>query len=91
MTEESAEGEGARGDEPGYVPTPEDLRLQEVYEDWVHGNPRTHMDGGVTEDGLWQGWWRDLVVIPPRRYKETSRKVGRHFVNTLVGELRLLP
>ena len=52
VTEESAEGEGARGDEPGYAPTPEDLRLQEFYEDWVHGNPGTHLDGGVAEDGM---------------------------------------
>ena len=65
-TEESAEGEGARGDVPGYVPTPEDLRLQEVYGDWVHGNPGTHLDGGVAEDGLWQGWWRDLAVMLSR-------------------------
>ena len=33
------------------VPTPEDLRLREVYGDWVHGNPGTHLDGGVSEDG----------------------------------------
>ena len=52
VTEESAEGEGARGDVPGYVPTPEDLRLREVYRDWVHGNPGTHLDGGVAEDGM---------------------------------------
>ena len=65
-TEESAEGEGARGDVLGYVPTPEDLRLREIYGDWVHGNPGTHLDGGVAEDGLWQGWWSDLAVMPPR-------------------------
>ena len=44
------------GDEPGYNPTPEDLRLQEVYKDWVHGNPYTHLDSGITDDGKWQGW-----------------------------------
>ena len=27
------EGEGGSGDMPGYVPTPEDLRLREVYGD----------------------------------------------------------
>ena len=64
-TEETAEGEGERGDVPGYVPTPEDLRLREVYGDWVHGNPGTHLDVGVKEDGLWKGWWRDLAVMPP--------------------------
>ena len=30
-TEKTAEGEGEREDVPGYVPTPEDLRLREVY------------------------------------------------------------
>ena len=73
---------------PGYVLTPEDLRLREVYVDWVHGNPGTHLDGGVAEDGAWQGWWRDLAVVPSRRYEAPSGKVGRRFVNALVGELR---
>ena len=36
---------------PGYVPTPEELRLQEIYRDWVHGNPGTHLDGRIAEDG----------------------------------------
>ena len=62
-TEESSEEEGARGDVPRYVPNPEDLRLREVYGDWVHGNPGTHLDSGVAEDGLWQVWWRDLAVM----------------------------
>ena len=47
------EGEGARGDVPGYVPTQEDLRLWEVYGDWVHRNPGTHLDGGVADDSAW--------------------------------------
>ena len=51
---------------PGYVPTQEDLRLQEVYGDWVHGNPGTHLDGGVAEDGLWQGWCHDLAIMKSR-------------------------
>ena len=73
---------------PGYVPTQEDLRLREVYEDWVHGNPGTHLDGGVKEDGLWQGWWRDLAVMPPRRYEAPIGTGGRRFVNALAEELR---
>ena len=44
------EAEGASTDVPGYVLTPEDLRLREVYGVWVHGNPGTHLDGGVTDD-----------------------------------------
>ena len=47
-----------------------------------------HLDGGVKEDGLWQGWWRDLEVMPPCRYEVPSGKVGRRFVNALAEELR---
>ena len=53
------DGEGEKGDVPGYTPTPEDLRLWEVYGDWVHQNPGTHLDGGISEDGRWQAWWHD--------------------------------
>ena len=82
------EEEGERGDVPGYIPTPEDLRLREVYVYWVHGNPGTHLDGGIAKDGKWQGWWRELAVTPERRYKAPSGKVGRRFVNVLVREMR---
>ena len=44
------DGEGTAGDVPGYNPTPEDLRLREVYGDWVHENPGTHLDGGVRDN-----------------------------------------
>ena len=44
------EGEGGSSDVPGYVPTPEDLRLREVYGDWVHENLGTHLEGGVAND-----------------------------------------
>ena len=44
------EGEGTAGDMPGYNPTPEDLCLREVYGDWVHDNPGTHLGGGVCND-----------------------------------------
>ena len=56
--------EGKRGDLPGYIPTPEDLQLQEVYGDWVHANPGTDLHGGIEDNYTWQGWWRDLTVIP---------------------------
>ena len=46
--------EGTAGDVTGYQPTPEDLRLREVYGDWVHANLGTHLDGGVRDDLAWQ-------------------------------------
>ena len=73
---------------PRYVPNPEDLHLWEVYREWVHGNPSTHLDGRNAEDGTWQGRWRDLAVTPAQRYKAPSGKVGRRFFNVLVRELR---
>ena len=52
-TQEKSDEEGERGDEPRYKPTPEDLRLQEVYRVWVHGNLGTHLDGGIKDDEKW--------------------------------------
>ena len=82
------EGEGKKGDEPGYNLTPEDLRLREVYVEWVHANPGTHLDGGISDDAKWQAWWRDLVVMPSRRYDAPSGKVGRRFVGMLGAEMQ---
>ena len=70
------DGEGTTGNVPGYQPTPEDLRLREIYGDWVHANPSTHLDGGVRDDSVWQAWWRDLAVMPSRRYDAPIGKVG---------------
>ena len=82
------EGEGTAGDLPGYTPTPEDLRLQEVYGDWVHANPGTHLDKGVHNNLVWKAWWRDLAVMPSRRYDVPSGRVGRRFVGMLGEELK---
>ena len=40
------------------------------------------------DDGKWQGWWRDLTVMPLRCYKAPCGKVGVRYVNALVKELR---
>ena len=44
------DGEEKRGDLPSYTQTTEDLRLKEVYRDWVHNNPGTHLNGGIRDD-----------------------------------------
>ena len=82
------EGEGTAGDKPGYNPTPEDLRLQEVYGEWIPANPGKHLNGGIRDDSAWQAWWRDLAVIPSRRYDAPSGRVGRRFVGTLGEDLK---
>ena len=45
-----------QGDDQGYTPTPEDLRLPEVYGDWVHANPGTQLDGGIGGIGDNAAW-----------------------------------
>ena len=82
------EGEGGSGDVPRYVPTPEELRLREVSGDWVHGNPGTHLNGGVTNNLAWQAWWHELAVMPSRHYDAPSGKVGRRFVGMLGAEIQ---
>ena len=47
------DSKGTAGDVPGYKPSPEDLRLREVYGDWVHANPGTHLDEGVRDNLAW--------------------------------------
>ena len=73
---------------PGYTPTPEDLCLREVYGYWVHANPDTHLNGGIGDNETWQGWWRDLAVMTLRRYDAPSGKVGRCFVEALMGDMQ---
>ena len=66
-----------------YVPS-----LREVYGDWVHANPGTHLDGGIRDDLALQAWWRDLAVMPSMRYDAPSGRVGRRFVGTLGADLK---
>ena len=73
---------------PGYQPTPEDQHLREVYGDWVHANPGTHLDSGVKDNSAWQACWSDLAVMPSRRYGAPSGKVGQRFLGTLWVEMQ---
>ena len=61
---------------PGYTPTTEDLRIKEVYGEWVHGKPDTHLHGSIGFYGACQGWLHDLAVMPSRRYYAPSGKDG---------------
>ena len=40
------------------------------------------------DDLAWQAWWRDLAVMPSRRYDAPSGRVGRRFIRTLGRELK---
>ena len=56
------EGEGKDGYIPGYTSTPEDIRLLEVYGDWVHNNYCGHvyLEAGTRRAGV-----EELAMILP--------------------------
>ena len=75
------------GDTPGHVPTEVDLKLKEVYGDYLHQNDGTHLDGGIQDDAVWQERWKKLVGLPAQRYQAPGGAVGRRFVRNLTQEL----
>ena len=54
----------------------------------MHANPGTHLDGGIRDNSAWQAWWRDLAVMPSRRYDAPGGRVGCRFVGTLGVEFK---
>ena len=77
-----------RGDLPGYIPTPENIYLHNVYGEWVCTNYGGHLSGGITDNTTCQARWRDLAVMSARRYKNLGGNVGRHFVWVLSDKLQ---
>ena len=75
------------GDLPGYVPNEVDLKLKEVYGDYLHQNDGTHLDGGIQDDAVWQERWKKLVGLPAQRYQAPGGAVGRRFLRILTQEL----
>ena len=49
-----------------------------VYQDWVHQNNGTHLDGGITEGGKWQYRRRKLFCFQNQRYDVPSSYVGKN-------------
>jgi hypothetical protein len=75
------------GDLPGAVISEADLKLLDVYGDYIHQNDGTQLDGGVKDDGAWQERWQKLIALPSQGYDVPSGAVGKRFVNILVLEL----
>ena len=78
---------GAVGGLPGYVPTGEDQRIQEVYRYWVNSNDGAHISEGIQDYKEWKTRWKTLAVISMRRYDAPSGRVGRRFIHALAAEL----
>jgi hypothetical protein len=59
--------------------------LEGVYGDHVHHTlARQHMDGGITDDMMWQGYHNFLVPNPSDTSSFPSGASGRHFISGLV-------
>lgn len=75
------------GDLPGATISEADLKLLEVYGDYIHQNDGSQLDGGIEDDLVWQARWRQLIALPSQRYDAPSGAVGRRFIRILTEEL----
>ena len=78
--------EGA--DLPGYTATQADQLIKSVYGDHIHQNDATHLDGGISDDSLWQSYWRQLVGLPLKQYRVPNNSTGRAFIRQYADELK---
>jgi hypothetical protein len=75
-------------DRPGYVLTPADILLDNVFGDHVHANDGTHLSGGVNDDTTWQKYWKSLVAFSPARYDAPKGRTGKRFISMLADEFQ---
>ena len=78
--------EGGWWDTPGLprntVP-PTDLKIHEVYREYVHQKTGTHHTGGITDDAVWKDRWRRLVNLTKLRYDYRRGAVSKDFVTIM--------
>ena len=78
----------AGADLPSYNVTAADRLLDSAYGDHVHDNDGTHLQGGFSDDALWQRRWRRMAQIATTRYQAPAGRVGRRFLTVLTSEFR---
>ena len=71
---------------PGVRLMDSDGGMFSVYQDWVHQNTGTHLDGGINKYGKWQAR-RKKLCLPTQHYDLPSGRVGNCFVSTLTSEI----
>ena len=49
-------------DHPEFTPERAHLLLRGVYGDFQYHNDRSHLDGGIADDAVWQRRWRRLAA-----------------------------
>ena len=72
-----------KGDLPGYIVSPENRKLDEVYGDHIHENIGTHLTGGISTDKQWQRYLKRLLPLPPSHYHVPRGELSTQFITTL--------
>ena len=62
-------------------------RIFKVYEDTIHQNYGTPLNGGIKLEDVWQDWLMKLASKQSRRYLTPKGMVGKRFVDLLSFEL----
>jgi hypothetical protein len=68
--------------------TDADRKMEQVYGDYIHQNPGTHLNGEIANDAIWQECWRQLISFPSHAYDVPSGAVGKRFVEKVTEELK---
>ena len=73
-------------DLPDFTPECAHLLLQEFYGDFPHHNNGSHLDGGDTDNTIWQRRWRRLAAKLASWYAMPTGAVGCRFTAILAVE-----
>ncbi len=63
-------------------------QLIAVFGDSIHCNDGRHLDGGIADNGIWQGRYDHVVSHPHLMYNPPKGGVGQRAITTLAREFR---
>jgi hypothetical protein len=67
---------------------PWDNKLMAVFGNSIHCNNGHHLDGGIADNGIWQGRYNRVVSHPHLMYNPPKGNIGQRVVATLAREFR---
>ena len=73
---------------PNFTPKSAHILLRGVYGGYPHHNDGSHMDGGITDNAIWQRCWRRLAAQLDSWYSTPSGAVGHRFTAILAAKCR---
>ena len=65
-------------------------KLFGFYQDWVHQNPGTHLDGGIEQDSKWKKRQNKLIYVLTQRYGAPYGRVGTMYDGIILVELHIV-